>query len=119
MRIAIVTLDNHLAGATMRAAATLRREMPGLTLTMHSAAEWGDDALDDPEHRLVAREAAVDAAELAVTLDEDLRRAVRWLSEHHQHDIRAIEEASIRFDLSPLDEEFLIQHCVEREGGAN
>ncbi|GAJ47275.1 hypothetical protein ASA01S_004_00010, partial [Aeromonas salmonicida subsp. masoucida NBRC 13784] len=27
--------------------------------------------------------------------------------------------ASIRFDLSPLDEEFLIQHCVEREGGAN
>ncbi|TMX12475.1 hypothetical protein FGF01_05175 [Aeromonas salmonicida subsp. achromogenes] len=45
--------------------------------------------------------------------------AVRWLSEHHQHDIRAIEEASIRFDLSPLDEEFLIQHCVEREGGAN
>ena len=33
--------------------------------------------------------------------------------------IRAIEEASIRFDLSPLDEEFLIQHCVEREGGAN
>ncbi|MFM5390191.1 hypothetical protein ACET96_09360 [Aeromonas dhakensis] len=52
---------------------------------------------------------------------EDLRRAVRWLSEHHQHDIRAIEEACIRFDLSPLDEEFLIQHCVERsrEGGAN
>ena len=50
---------------------------------------------------------------------EDLRRAVRWLSEHHQHDIRAIEEASIRFDLSPLDEEFLIQHCVEREGSAN
>ncbi|EPC4025653.1 MAG TPA: hypothetical protein DDZ61_12475 [Aeromonas salmonicida] len=49
---------------------------------------------------------------------EDLRRAVRWLSEHHQHDIRAIEEASIRFDLSPLDEEFLIQHCVEREGSA-
>ncbi len=37
---------------------------------------------------------------------EDLRRAVRWLSEHHQHDIRAIEEACIRFDLSPLDEEF-------------
>ncbi|MBC8674085.1 hypothetical protein H2136_13385 [Aeromonas hydrophila] len=30
------------------------------------------------------------------------------------NDIRAIEEACIRFDLSPLDEEFLIQHCAER-----
>lgn len=31
---------------------------------------------------------------------EDLRRAVRWLSEHHEHDIRAIEEACVRFNLS-------------------
>ena len=45
---------------------------------------------------------------------EDLRRAVLWLSEHHQHDIAAIEEASLRFDLSPLDEEFLLQHCREQ-----
>ncbi|WP_368176094.1 hypothetical protein [Aeromonas sp. s1(2024)] len=45
---------------------------------------------------------------------EDLRRAVRWLSEHHQHDIRAIEEACLRFDLSPLDEEFLIRHCRQQ-----
>ena len=45
---------------------------------------------------------------------EDLRRAVRWLSEHHEHDIRAIEEACLRFDLSPLDEEFLIRHCREQ-----
>ncbi|MDF2413401.1 hypothetical protein [Aeromonas sp. 1HA1] len=52
---------------------------------------------------------------------EDLRRAVRWLSERRQHDVRAIEEACIRFDLSPLDEEFLILHCVERsrEEGTN
>ena len=46
---------------------------------------------------------------------EDLRRAVRWLSEHHQHDLAAIEEASMRFDLSPLDEEFLIQHWLDSQ----
>ncbi|MCH7371133.1 MULTISPECIES: hypothetical protein [Aeromonas] len=45
---------------------------------------------------------------------EDLRRAVRWLGEHHQHDLRAIEEASQRFCLSPLDEEFLIRYCREQ-----
>ena len=45
---------------------------------------------------------------------EDLRRAVRWLSDHHLHDIRAIEEACLRFDLSPLDEEFLLRYCREQ-----
>ncbi|MFM5269581.1 hypothetical protein ACEUAK_04405 [Aeromonas veronii] len=46
---------------------------------------------------------------------EDLRRAVRWLSEHHQYDISAIEEACLRFDLSPLDEEFLIRHWLDSQ----
>lgn len=46
---------------------------------------------------------------------EDLRRAVRWLSEYHQYDMAAIEEACQRFDLSPLDEEFLIQLWRQHE----
>lgn len=46
---------------------------------------------------------------------EDLRRAVRWLNEHHQYDIAAIEEACLRFDLSPLDEEFLIMHWLNSQ----
>ena len=41
----------------------------------------------------------------------DLLSAVRWLSQQHRHDRQAIEEASLRFDLSPLDEEFVLQHC--------
>ena len=43
----------------------------------------------------------------------DLLAALRWLSDQHRHDAHAIEEASLRFDLSPLDEEFLLQHCRE------
>ena len=43
----------------------------------------------------------------------DLVSAVRWLNEQHRHDRQAIEEAALRFDLSPLDEAFLLQHCQE------
>ena len=41
----------------------------------------------------------------------DLLSAVRWLREQHRHVRQAIKEASLRFHLSPLDEEFLLQHC--------
>ena len=37
-----------------------------------------------------------------------LRGALRWLSQTGRHDAAAIEEACRRFDLSPLDEEFLL-----------
>lgn len=46
---------------------------------------------------------------------EDLRRAVRWLSEQHRYDSHAIEEASLRFCLSPLDEEFLLHWLRQNE----
>lgn len=39
---------------------------------------------------------------------QGLREALRWLSEAGRHDAFAIEEACRRFDLSPLDEEFLL-----------
>lgn len=48
---------------------------------------------------------------------EDLRRAVRWLIEENRWDSRAIEEASLRFDLSPLDENFLLHHFQRRVSG--
>jgi magnesium chelatase subunit H len=43
LRVVIVTLDNHLSGVVDRARTTLTRELPGLTLSMHAAANWGDD----------------------------------------------------------------------------
>lgn len=39
---------------------------------------------------------------------QGLRNAVRWLSASGRHDPEAIEDACRRFDLSPLDEEFLL-----------
>ncbi|MEF8833858.1 MAG: hypothetical protein V5A42_03245 [Halofilum sp. (in: g-proteobacteria)] len=36
-----------------------------------------------------------------------LRRAVRWLGEQPVRDARTLEEAARRFDLTPLEAEFL------------
>ena len=43
MRVVIVTMDSHLASATERANIALTQSLPGLSLRVHAAAEWGDD----------------------------------------------------------------------------
>jgi magnesium chelatase subunit H len=44
MRVVVVTMDSHLAGAMLHARAELRSEMPGLELAVHAADEWSGDA---------------------------------------------------------------------------
>jgi magnesium chelatase subunit H len=44
MRVVIVTMDSHMASAAERANRSLGKVIPGLTLAVHAAAEWGDDA---------------------------------------------------------------------------
>ena len=46
---------------------------------------------------------------------EDLRRAVRWITEQENHTLPVIEEASVRFDLSPADSSFLIRHFLQKK----
>ncbi len=45
---------------------------------------------------------------------ENLRRAVRWISDQGDHTYAAVEDACRRFDLSPSDEEFLLKHLVTK-----
>ncbi len=40
MRVVIVTLDNHLTAAVGRINASLSRQIPGLTLSIHAASNW-------------------------------------------------------------------------------
>ena len=42
MRVALITLDGHLAAAADRAFAQLAREAPGLSCSMHCAGEWAN-----------------------------------------------------------------------------
>lgn len=46
---------------------------------------------------------------------EHLRRAIQWISEKGSHSLAIIDEASIRFDLSPADASFLIRHFSQKK----
>jgi hypothetical protein len=43
---------------------------------------------------------------------ENLRRALRWLADQDSVSRATIEAASVRFDLGPRDEQFLLEHVV-------
>ena len=50
---------------------------------------------------------------------EDIRRAVKWISEQMQADsqqsrLKLIEQAVFKFDLSPLDAEFLMNFFLKQ-----
>ena len=52
-----------------------------------------------------------------------IKQAITWIDEQlHDHPdanrMKLVDEASRRFDLSPLDEDFLVRHLAERRGGA-
>jgi hypothetical protein len=48
-----------------------------------------------------------------------IKQAVKWIDDQLADDpkadrVRLVDEASRRFDLSPLDQEFLYRHLAER-----
>ncbi len=47
---------------------------------------------------------------------EGLRRATLWLNETEGYTLEGIEEASRRFDLSPEEEQFLIETFLPQAG---
>ena len=54
--------------------------------------------------------------------ESGIKQAVRWLEEqlHERPDadrVRLVDEAGRRFDLSPMDTDFLFRHLAERPRG--
>ena len=47
---------------------------------------------------------------------EAIRKAVKWVAEQGDWDLSLVEETSRRFDLSPLEEEFLVRQFVQHKG---
>ena len=50
-----------------------------------------------------------------------IKQAIAWIDEQlHDHPdanrMKLVDEASRRFDLSPLDGDFLVRHLAERRG---
>ncbi len=51
---------------------------------------------------------------------EDLRKAVKWISEERKYNPgttikKLIEDASVRFNLSPKEEDFLLRTLIEEK----
>ena len=46
---------------------------------------------------------------------DSLRDAIRWLAGRETVTRSDIEAASVRFDLGPLEEDFLLQHFITAE----
>lgn len=51
---------------------------------------------------------------------ESLRKAVQWISEQRKQDpdidvLQLVEKASLTFDLSPKDQEFLFRFCKQKD----
>jgi magnesium chelatase subunit H len=71
-RVVIVTMDSHTAGPAARVQERLAQDFPGLTVSVHAAAEWAEN----PE-TLLATRAAVAAGDLIIAnmlfLDEHVR----------------------------------------------
>jgi hypothetical protein len=49
-----------------------------------------------------------------------IKAAVEWIDEQLQEcpgadRLKLVDEASLRFDLTPLDEDFLVRHLAQRE----
>ena len=64
VRVVLVTMDGHLAGAAERTQRALARELPGLAFTVHAAAEWSGQA-DGPE-RLARCRADIASADIVI-----------------------------------------------------
>ena len=72
LRVVIVTLDNHLAGAVERARRVLAESAPGLVLGFHAAAEWETDP------------AALDACRADIARADIVLSAMLFMDEHIQ-----------------------------------
>ena len=74
IRVTIVTMDSNLAGSAARAETLLRRELPGLVLTVHAADEFASD--DDKLAQCLADIARADICVAAMLFLEDHIRLV-------------------------------------------
>ncbi|MEP3784672.1 magnesium chelatase subunit H [Ascidiaceihabitans sp.] len=83
-RFVILTLDSHAAGPANRAIETLARDYPGLSVSVHAAAEWGEN----PDAFEAARQ-AVETGDIIVSnllfLEEHVARILPTLEARRDH----------------------------------
>jgi len=78
VRVVIVTLDSHMASTVERARAILRKELPGLSLTLHAVAEWNGDPTAAERCREDIEQGDIIIANM-MFLEEHIRQIEPWL----------------------------------------
>ncbi|MEM1313732.1 MAG: magnesium chelatase subunit H [Pseudomonadota bacterium] len=81
IRVCVVTLDSLLAGPAVEGAARLRAIYPGLSVSLHAAAEWGEE----PEKLEKAKQAVAEAHIVVcglLFLDDQVRAILPTLEAH-------------------------------------
>ena len=63
-RVVIVTLDSHVAGPAARVSERLAEEFPGLSVSVHAAAEWAENPAALEEARLAVKHGDIIVANL-------------------------------------------------------
>ncbi len=57
---------------------------------------------------------------LLIPEGEALRRAFLWIADHGGHcTLKTVEQASLLFDLTPRDEDFLLRQFVHHRGASS
>jgi magnesium chelatase subunit H len=79
INVVILTMDNHLATATERARHTLARQVPGLHLSMHTAAEWCSD------------ESALDRCKAGIASGDIIINTMLFMEDHFNPVLPALE----------------------------
>lgn len=79
VRVVIVTLDSHLASAAERAQHALLKDIPGLSLSLHAVAEWGDD------------ETALERCRTAIAQGDIVIATMLFMEEHIQAVLPALQ----------------------------
>ncbi|MEM9108132.1 MAG: cobaltochelatase subunit CobN, partial [Pseudomonadota bacterium] len=78
VRVTLVTLDGHMASAVERAERVLRKEIPGLQLSLHAVAEWGDDPTAAERCREDVEAADIIVAKM-IFMEDHIRIVKPWL----------------------------------------
>ena len=83
-RVVILTLDSHAAGPCARASERLSRDFPGLSLSVHAAAEWGES----PDALLAAKQ-AIETGDIVISnllfLEEHINAILPSLAARRDH----------------------------------
>jgi magnesium chelatase subunit H len=83
-RVVILTLDSHAAGPCMRASERLSKDFPGLSVTVHAAAEWGES----PDALLAAKQ-AIETGDIIISnllfLEEHINAILPTLEARRDH----------------------------------